>query len=31
MHARPARYDRRGERAARQAAERVQMPYLGIA
>jgi site-specific recombinase XerD len=33
-HASPAttaRYDRRGERAVRQAAERVQVPYLGIA
>jgi site-specific recombinase XerD len=31
-HARPAttaRYDRRGERAVRQAAERVQVPYTG--
>jgi site-specific recombinase XerD len=33
-HASPAttaRYDRRGEAAVRQAAERVQVPYLGIA
>jgi integrase len=31
-HASPAttaRYDRRGERAVRQAAERVQVPYTG--
>jgi integrase len=33
-HASPAttaRYDRRGERAVRQAANRVQVPYVGIA
>jgi integrase/recombinase XerD len=33
-HASPgmtARYDRRGQRAVRQAAERVRVPYLGIA
>jgi hypothetical protein len=32
-HASPAttaRYDRRGERAVRQAADRVQVPYTGI-